>query len=882
METLSFRDPCTRSVEFTNGESKLKRKGLYMTKFTFFLSTLILVLISVIIGFTVHYLSTCRLTENPKLPSNTNIDWNELILPKNIKPSYYRLLIRPSFDLEDNVYKYEGTIWITLSAQNSTKQIDLNSKDLTITKVTIVDHKKILNSDKLQMPFEEDEYNESKMSLIPKLVKYFQLGDFMYDDLTSTPDSTIVTSENPVESTISSRLTVGSTTSAKMTSEDMTMMNILEPMESLTFVLNETTEIVSFYLKEEMEPGVEYMLEILFSGEIKHEYSEFYWKNYMDNGESKLLLSTNLRPTLARSVFPCFDEPTIAAPFEIAIQRKLNMQSVSNSILKQSMNKNFDLVWDYFQPTPPITPSSVFFMVSELSKQDIQINDNTSLTVWSKQELVETVASKIDFLKSILETYYKILESAVPQPLNLNLVVIPGNYYNGDAAHGVVILKEMQLLDSNLVSTQEYLESAKIISKQIACSLLTSMVQINDLSGIWIPEAIFKYLSQMIISTIEPSQMMVNRFLENVALMERDSMRVALLNMYQNVFGVENFMEIIRSYINKVNATDTSNFWKFLNKHLTESIKSNNPQTSFVDAWITSNGYPIVNATINLASGSITLYQNKFSEKHPTNFSWNIPISFTSSHSDPKWSGTVQHWMMDKNSKIMDLEGSEIEWIILNDLRSGYYRVNYDEETWTLILDIYKTKPEDLGEITKAQLLDDAFKLALNNYITIDIPLNMTKSLGTEESLVVWKVAMENFKILENVMRFSPNYGDFKNYMLSILNPIFNNIDPTQSKSALEALIYRWTCHFGNNDCKMSSQKLTTELIEKEFSNDFVVVDFQESILCAAVENSDSDVEKIFQAFGNVDSYKKIVLLKSLACTKEQWILNKYDNKLLC
>lgn len=58
--------------------------------------------------------------------------------------------------------------------------------------------------------------------------------------------------------------------------------------------------------------------------------------------------------------------------------------------------------------------------------------------------------------------------------------------------------------------------------------------------------------------------------------------------------------------------------------------------------------------------------------------------------------------------------------------------------------------------------MDDAFKLALNNYITIDIPLNMTKSLGTEESLVVWKVAMENFKILENVMRFSPNYGDFK------------------------------------------------------------------------------------------------------------------------
>lgn len=60
METLSFRDPCTRCVEFDQGEMHMKRKGIYMTKFTFFLTILVIIIISGVIGFSVYHTTACE------------------------------------------------------------------------------------------------------------------------------------------------------------------------------------------------------------------------------------------------------------------------------------------------------------------------------------------------------------------------------------------------------------------------------------------------------------------------------------------------------------------------------------------------------------------------------------------------------------------------------------------------------------------------------------------------------------------------------------------------------------------------------------------------------------------------------------------------------
>lgn len=107
-------------------------------------------------------------------------------------------------------------------------------------------------------------------------------------------------------------------------------------------------------------------------------------------------------------------------------------------------------------------------------------------------------------------------------------------------------------------------------------------------------------------------------------------------------------------------------------------------------------------------------------------------------------------------------EDNNMDWIVINDLRTGFYRVNYDTETWSHISHIYINQPETFEERTRAQLLDDAFKLALRGYISINFPLNISKALYKEESLLVWQTAIENFKIVENILEYSSGYGAFK------------------------------------------------------------------------------------------------------------------------
>lgn len=204
-----------------------------------------------------------------------------MTLPKTLIPLYYNLLIKPTFELKDDVYKYEGTVWIRFSPKSDTKQIDLNAKGLRIIKGGILDDSNPVKSEKLQMPLDVDEEIESTFKIIPKLVQFFQnehdIG-LQFEDLLTTEnyESTSISTENVIETTPEPQIT-----------NENKMINSIEIYKSLKFEINESTEKLTFYLDKQLESNKDYILEIQFSGDIKYESSEFFWNNYTDNGETK-------------------------------------------------------------------------------------------------------------------------------------------------------------------------------------------------------------------------------------------------------------------------------------------------------------------------------------------------------------------------------------------------------------------------------------------------------------------------------------------------------------------------------------------------------------------------------------------------------------------
>lgn len=109
-------------------------------------------------------------------------------------------------------------------------------------------------------------------------------------------------------------------------------------------------------MKNRLEKGKSYTIDIQFSGEILSDLRGLYRTSYVDlDGTTKWVLqnkimnnigkndifrwlaTTHFQPIYARRVFPCFDEPYFKAPFEISIARRKNMTVLSNMPIKETL-----------------------------------------------------------------------------------------------------------------------------------------------------------------------------------------------------------------------------------------------------------------------------------------------------------------------------------------------------------------------------------------------------------------------------------------------------------------------------------------------------------------------------------------------------------------
>ena len=54
-----------------------------------------------------------------------------------------------------------------------------------------------------------------------------------------------------------------------------------------------------------------------------------------------------------------------------------------------------------------------------------------------------------------------------------------------------------------------------------------------------------------------------------------------------------------------------------------------------------------------------------------------------------------------------------LDWMIVNPQQYGFYRVNYPSEYWQKIIDQQTSDHTVIDELNRAQIIDDAFNLAL-------------------------------------------------------------------------------------------------------------------------------------------------------------------------
>lgn len=191
-----------------------------------------------------------------------------------------------------------------------------------------------------------------------------------------------------------------------------------------------------------------------------------------------------------------------------------------------------------------------------------------------------------------------------------------------------------------------------------------------------------------------------------------------------------------------------------------------------IHSWSEQSGFPILHVSRD-KHGVVTLKQERFLSADASaadrNKMWWLPYNFAIPD-DTNFENTLpDDWMTSSqqtitlNSGAFGKKWTSNDWMIFNKKQTSYYRVNYDNNLWSLIIrELHNGNFNQIHYTNRAQLLEDAFKLARLNRLNYDIVFGLISSMHKELEYLPWAVFNNNLGDINLYLSGSPNYEQFR------------------------------------------------------------------------------------------------------------------------
>lgn len=346
----------------------------------------------------------------------------------------------------------------------------------------------------------------------------------------------------------------------------------------------------------------------------------------------------------------------------------------------------------------------------------------------------------------------------------------------------------------------------------------------------------------------------------------------------------DTFDQIAADFISTPNYQYTRDDFLNVYQNVTQNevFPTRNEINRFFDSWTYQRGYPIL---ICKRIGH-KLYFSQFIL--PVKVDWKnttafiIPISIIiepRAYRDENKTHP-QLWLTPKDEEVTYEVRGVSKWVLVNNQRTGYYRVMYDEWNYKLLRfelvrgDLYK-----IPTVSRGQLLDDVLFLARKKKVRYDLALDMLEYLRKETEITPWLLATRELNILDNNLRFTPAYELFKHLMKVLSRRVYRlHVEETSSRMENSPTALKWAC-FG----RLEHCLVRTNRIFRAFMDRGVVVENLDAIVCFGVKLAD---EKMFRyIIHSVQTHlletQRELYLRGLVCMENYKNLIEYLNVLL-
>ena len=456
-------------------------------------------------------------------------------------------------------------------------------------------------------------------------------------------------------------------------------------------VYDETYESARFTFEKELPVGPA-TLEISYTGHLNDLLVGFYRSTYTDsNGVAQTIATTQFEHSDARRAFPCWDEPSFKATYQVNLVVPSHLAAYSNSPELSSTDLGDGTRSVSFATTMKMSTYLVAFVVGDFEETAVLDVDGTPLRVIflpGKANLAELALECGAFSLRFFSEYFNI---SYPGD-KLDMIAIPDFAFGAMENLGLVTYRDSALLvDPETASLAEKQRVAEVVSHEIAHMWFGDLVTMEWWEGIWLNEAFATFCAALCNEAFRPEwKTWVDFGIRRDIAMQVDGLHTtrsieyevvspddtkgmfdvltyekggSVLRMLELYLGENVYRDGIRNYLKKHSYanTVTTDLWDAL-----EEV-SGQPVRDLMNTWILQGGHPLV----SLENGRISQQPFAYgpaSGESAIGSSWLIPV-FTRSLNG---GAASRHLLGDEPIEITDDSP-----VVINAGGSGVFRSRY-------------------------------------------------------------------------------------------------------------------------------------------------------------------------------------------------------------
>jgi puromycin-sensitive aminopeptidase len=502
---------------------------------------------------------------------------------------------------------------------------------------------------------------------------------------------------------------------------------------------------------------------INFTGILNDQLHGFYRSTYTDDGgHEHLIATTQFEASDARRAFPCFDEPSLKATFQVSLTIPSELAAYSNSRETSAEDHGDGRRTIAFAPTMKMSTYLVAFVVGPFeATEPVDVGGVPLRTIFprGKGHLAPWSLEVAEHALRYFATYFDL---AYPGD-KFDMIAIPDFAAGAMENLGLVTFRESDLLiDPERASFAQIERVALVVNHETAHMWFGDLVTMDWWEGIWLNEAFATFMESICTDDFRPGwqkwvgfnpmkdlafsvdSLHSTRPIEYEVVSPDDCRGMfdvltymkgcSVLRMLEQYLGAETFRDGIRLYLRRhaYGNTVTADLWAAL-----EEV-SGRPVGQIMDTWILQGGFPLVSVRDGQISQQPFRYSDPGADSNIGEI-WQVPVLSRS-----LGVGEATRQLLGASPAPLESSGTAI----VNAGGSGFYRVAYGPSEVAAI----SARLGELSVIERAGLFSDTWESTLVGRSTITDLLNLAGSMGDLDEPSVWTVVLQALRMTQRLV----------------------------------------------------------------------------------------------------------------------------------